>query len=727
MRADGDQMDEATHGQLDAQAGHDAHDAHASHDAHAGHDAHVSRDAHASHDAHAGHNAHGGHDAHAGHSVAMFRDKFWLTLLLTIPIVIWSPDIQDWLGFRAPAFPGSDLIPAILGIVVFVYGGRVFIEGGLGELRQRQPGMMTLISLAIVVAFLTSLAATFDLFDLEIWWELSTLITIMLLGHWLEMRAIAQASGALSALAALLPDEAERIRVGSTEPETVPISELTEGDVVLVRPGGRVPADGNVVDGSADVDESMLTGESRPIFRETGDPVVAGSVVAGGSLRIRLTATGERTALSGIVRLVETAQNSASRAQALADRAAALLFYVALGSGIVTLAVWWLIGRPEEALVRTTTVLVISCPHALGLAIPLVISIGTSLGARNGLLVKDRLALERARNLDLVVFDKTGTLTKGRPTVVAVAGADEEDILRQAAAVEADSEHPLARAIVESARRRGLDVPLASGFEGLAGRGARASVGERQVVVGGPRLLAEIGAVPADEQTATAEAWARDGRTVLYVVIDNSVTGLIGLEDEIRPESYEAVSRLHELGVAVAMITGDSRAVAQSVARRLGIDDVAAEVLPADKADAVTRFKQGGRRVAMVGDGVNDAPALATADVGIAIGAGTDVAVESAGIVLVRDDPRDVVGAITLSRASYRKMIENLVWAAGYNLVAIPVAAGVLAPWGIELPMAVGAIAMSLSTIVVTANAQLMRTLRLRPSESPVSAAPAPA
>jgi Cu2+-exporting ATPase len=715
-------MDEATHagrGGHGAHGGHDAHGGHQAHEAHGGHDAHAG---HGGHDAHAGH---GGHDAHAGHSVAMFRDKFWLTLLLTIPIVIWSSDIQEWLGFRAPTFPGSDLIPAVLGIVVFVYGGRVFIEGGLGELRQRQPGMMTLISLAIVVAFVTSLAATFQLFDVEIWWELSTLIAIMLLGHWLEMRAIAQASGALSALAALLPDEAERIRDGSTE--TVPISELTEGDVVLVRPGGRVPADGSVVEGSADVDESMLTGESRAILRESGDPVVGGSVVAGGSLRIRLTATGERTALSGIMRLVEAAQNSASRAQALADRAAALLFYVALGSGIVTLAAWWLLGKPEEALVRTTTVLVISCPHALGLAIPLVISIGTSLGARNGLLVKDRLALERARNLDVVIFDKTGTLTKGRPTVVAVAGGDEDAVLRNAAAVEADSEHPLAKAIIDSARRRGLELPSARAFEALAGRGARALVGDREVVVGGPRLVAEIGAVPSDEQVATAEAWARDGRTVLYVLADKEVIGLLALEDEIRPESEEAVRRLHELGVAVAMITGDSRAVAESVARRLGIDDVAAEVLPADKADAVTRFKQGGRRVAMVGDGVNDAPALATADVGIAIGAGTDVAVESAGIVLVRDDPRDVVGAITLSRASYRKMIENLVWAAGYNLLAIPIAAGVLAPWGIELPMAVGAIAMSLSTIVVTANAQLMRTLRLRPSESQPSAAPAAA
>ena len=716
------------HGGHEHQAGNEHP---AGHGAHAGHDAPTAPtapnaqgvyDAHDAHDAHGGHGGHGSHGGHGDHA-AMFRDKFWLTLLLTIPIVVWSTDIQEWLGYRAPVFPGSDLIPAILGVIVFVYGGRVFLEGGIDELRQRQPGMMTLIGLAIIVAFATSLAATFGLFDVEIWWELSTLITIMLLGHWLEMRAIAQASGALSALAALLPDDAERVRDGATE--NVPLAQLVDGDIVLIRPGGRVPADGDVVEGSADVDESMLTGESRPVAKEPGASVVAGSVVAGGSLRIRLTATGERTALSGIMRLVEAAQNSASRAQALADRAAALLFYLALGSGIVTLAVWWLVGRPEDALVRTTTVLVISCPHALGLAIPLVISISTSLGARNGLLVKDRLALERARNLDLVVFDKTGTLTRGRPAVVAIAG-DESEVLRLAAAVEADSEHPLARAIVEAAGKRGLQAPSASNFEALAGRGARAVVGGQPVIVGGPRLLGELGATPSQELQSTADRWSSEGRTVLYVVARDAVVGLIGLEDEIRPESAEAVARLHELGVGVAMITGDSRQVAESVARRLGIDDVAAEVLPADKADAVTAFKQGGKRVAMVGDGVNDAPALATADVGIAIGAGTDVAVESAGIVLVRDDPRDVVGAITLSRASYRKMIENLVWAAGYNLLAIPIAAGVLSPWGIELPMAVGAVAMSLSTIVVTANAQLLRTLRLRPVPQP-AVSPAPA
>jgi P-type Cu2+ transporter len=656
---------------------------------------------------HAGATAHGAHDRHAGHSVAMFRDKFWLSLALTIPVIVWSHDPQEWLGYTAPAFPGSGLIPAILGTVVFLYGGLVFIRGARGELAERQPGMMTLISLAILVAFVTSWAGTLRLFEVEIWWELATLITIMLLGHWLEMRSIAQARGALAALAELLPDTAERVTPTGTE--IVPLDELALGDIVLVRPGARVPVDGTVAEGMADVDESIITGESRPVAKEPGAVVIAGSVAAGGSLRVRVTALGDDTALSGIMRLVAAAQASGSRAQALADRAAAVLFYVALGAGILTLVGWWLAGDRAGALVRTATVLVIACPHALGLAIPLVIAISTSLGARNGLLVKDRLALERAREVNTVIFDKTGTLTKGAPVLAAVM-PDDPEMLRLAAAVEADSEHPLARAIVDAARRRRLDPIRASGFEALAGRGARAQVDGREVLVGGPRLLKERGleALPGTEQ------WAAEGRTVLYVVVDGRVAGGLALEDEVRAESREAVEDLHRLGIRVAMITGDSRAVADTVARRLGIDEVAAQVLPAEKAAAVARFQEGGRKVAMVGDGVNDAPALAQADVGIAIGAGTDVAVESAGIVLVRSDPRDVVAAIALSRATYRKMIENLIWATGYNLVAIPVAAGVLVRWGIDLPMAVGAIAMSLSTIIVAANAQLLRGVRLR-------------
>jgi Cu2+-exporting ATPase len=654
----------------------------------------------------------------------MFRDKFWLSLLLTIPVVIWSMDLQEWLGYTAPTFPGSDWISPVLGTIVFLYGGWVFIRGAMGELAARQPGMMTLISLAIVVAFGTSWAGTLGLFEVEIWWELSTLITIMLLGHWLEMRSIAQARGALAALAELLPDTAERISNGGTE--MVPLAALAVGDVVLVRPGGRVPADGAVIDGDADVDESMITGESKPVAKEPGATVVAGTVAAGGSLRVRVGAIGEQTALSGIMRMVEAAQASASRAQALADRAAALLFYVALVAGTVTLAFWWLRGDQEGALVRTATVLVIACPHALGLAIPLVIAISTSLGARNGLLVKNRIALERARELDVVIFDKTGTLTKGQPVVadvIATGDDDEHEVLRLAAAVETDSEHPLARAIVAAAHGRGAHPAEPTEFESLAGRGARAKVGGRSIAVGGPRLLADLALEPLGQ----TDPWAREGRTVLHVVADARIVGALALEDEVRPESAEAVRELHRLGVRVAMITGDSQAVADSVAKRLGIDEVAAQVLPADKAAAVQRFQAGKRKVAMVGDGVNDAPALATADVGIAIGAGTDVAVESAGIVLVRSDPRDVVAAIELSRATYSKMIQNLVWATGYNLVAIPVAAGLLVPWGIDLPMAVGAIAMSASTIIVAANAQLLRRLRLRDEPAPARTRLAPA
>ena len=644
----------------------------------------------------------------------MFRDRFWLSLLLTIPVVLWSHEVQMWLGYEAPAFPGSELIPPILGTIIFVYGGSVFLRGAMPELRDRQPGMMTLIAMAITVAFVTSWAATLGLFEVEIWWELATLITIMLLGHWLEMRSIAQARGALAALADLLPDTAERVTGDGFE--VVPLAALAVDDLVLVRPGGRVPVDGTVVDGTADVDESMITGESRAVAKEAGDTVVAGTVAAGGSLRIRVSAVGEATALSGIMRLVAAAQASASRAQALADRAAALLFYVAVAAGFITLAWWWLDGDLEEALVRTATVLVIACPHALGLAIPLVIAISTSLGARHGLLVKDRLALERARELDVVIFDKTGTLTRGEPalaTVAAAPGVDEDALLALAAAVEADSEHPLARAVVRAADERGLARAAAESFEALAGRGARASVGGRDVSVGGPRMVADLGLETPAVLVTAADAWASDGRTVLHVVADGQVQGLLGIEDEVRPESASAVRDLHALGLRVAMITGDAQAVADSVARRLGIDEVAAQVLPEDKAAAVRRFQAGGRRVAMVGDGVNDAPALATADVGIAIGAGTDVAVESAGIVLVRSDPRDVVGAITLSRATYRKMIENLVWATGYNVVAIPIAAGLFVPWGIDLSMAMGAAAMSVSTIIVAANAQLLRRLHL--------------
>jgi P-type Cu2+ transporter len=669
-------------------------------------------------DPHAGHKmseTHESHDRHAGHSVAMFRDKFWLSFALTIPVVFWSTDVQRWLGYTAPSFPGSKFIPAILGTVVFVYGGLVFIRGAWGELADRKPGMMTLISLAIVVAFGTSLAAAFGLFEIDVWWELASLITIMVLGHWLEMRAISQARGALNALAALLPDTAERVNGSHTQ--SVPLSELRVGDLVLVRPGARIPADGTVAEGTADVDESMITGESKTVPKAVGAKVIAGTVASGGSLRVSITAIGDQTALSGIMRLVATAQASGSRTQALADRAAAILFYVAVASGAITFTYWWFSGDKEHALIRTATVLIIACPHALGLAIPLVIAISTSLGAQSGLLVKDRLALERARNLDMVIFDKTGTLTRGSPAVSGVAaapGTTEDDLIGRAAAVESNSEHPLAKAIVAEAKRRSVTQLSATNFEALPGRGAKALVEGTGVEIGGPRLLSERKVSVAPEVEKLTTAWASDGKTVLYAVAQGRLLGAFAVEDEIRPESSKAITELHRLGISVAMITGDSKMVADSVARRIGIDEVAAEVLPADKASAVKRFQRGGKKVAMVGDGVNDAPALATADVGIAIGAGTDVAIESAGIVLVRSDPRDVVGAIELSRATYRKMIQNLVWATAYNLVAIPVAGGLFVHWGFDLPMSVGAIAMSLSTIIVAANAQLLRRLKLQ-------------
>jgi Cu2+-exporting ATPase len=645
----------------------------------------------------------------------MFRDKFWLSFVLTIPAVFWSTDVERWLGYTAPSFPGSKLIPAVLGTVVLIYGGLVFIRGAWGELADHRPGMMTLISLAIIVAFGTSLATTLGIFEVEVWWELASLITIMLLGHWLEMRAVSQARGALDALAAVLPDTAERIK--GTETETVPVSELLVGDIVLVRPGTRIPADGTVVEGTADVDESLITGESRTVSKSTGAAVIAGTVSSGGSLRVRVTAVGEQTALSGIMRLVAAAQASGSRAQALADRAAAILFYVAVASGGITFGYWWLSGDREHALIRTATVLIIACPHALGLAIPLVIAISTALGAQNGFLIKDRLALERARNVDVVMFDKTGTLTRGSPALSGITvapGNNERHLLALAAAVEANSEHPLAKAIVAEARRQNLPTLHAAQFEALAGRGVQARVDGRSFIVGGPRPLTESKATVPPEIEKVTGGWESEGKTVVYVVAEGQLVGALAVEDEIRPESKEAVTELHRLGIRVAMITGDSKAVADSVARRLGIDDVAAEVLPVDKASEITRLQSGGKKVAMVGDGVNDAPALATADVGIAIGAGTDVAIESAGIVLVRSDPRDVVGAIELSRATYRKMIQNLVWATAYNVVAIPVAGGLLVRWGVDLPMSIGALAMSVSTMIVAVNAQLLRRLKLQ-------------
>jgi P-type Cu2+ transporter len=660
----------------------------------------------------------GGHTDHVEHGdhAARFRDRFWLTLLLTIPVVVWSHHVQVWLGYTAPAFPGSDLVGPVLGSVIFFYGGWPFLTGGIEEARARRPGMMLLIAMAITVAYVASMATSLGWFTQEVWWELALLIAIMLLGHWIEMRAIGRARSALDALAELLPDDAERVTADGSV-ERVHVDDLVTGEVVLVRPGGRIPADGTVVDGSADVDESMLTGESTPVGRGPGDRVVAGTVVTDASLRIEVGAVGEDTAIAGIRRMVSEAQASQSRAQVLADRAAALLFYLALGAGLVTATVWVALGQPAFAVDRTVTVLIIACPHALGLAVPLVTAISTAKSAGSGILVKDRLALERMRTVDAVLFDKTGTLTRGEHVVADVAAAEGtslEELLRLAGAVEADSEHPLARAIHAYATGHIGQPPRASGFRALSGRGVEAEVDGVTVAIGGPVLLRERELTLPDELTALDADAKRRGSAVLHVVRGDRVIGAFRLEDEIREVSRRAVDQLHAAGVTVAMITGDAQQVADAVAAELGIDEVFAEVLPEDKDAKVAELQARGLTVAMVGDGVNDAPALARADVGIAIGAGTDVAIQSAGIVLASDDPRGVVAIRRLSAATYRKMVQNLWWAAGYNLVAIPLAAGALAWAGFVLPMALGAVLMSTSTIVVALNAQLLRRVRLR-------------
>lgn len=692
---------------------------HAAHDEHAGP---VPPRARPGPDAHGPHDGQGGHDRHAGHDPEAFRRLFWWSLALTVPTVAFSRMVQDWLGYSLSGVPGHALVSPLLGTFVFVYGGRVFLQGAWGEVRARQPGMMLLISLAIVVAFASSVANEFGWLDLDFWWELAALVTVMLLGHWQEMRALGLTRGALAALAELLPDDAELIEGGnggsngSDETRVVPAADLRPGDIVLVRPGARVPADGAVQSGRADFDESMLTGESRPIFRAPGERVAAGTVALGSSVRVRVDAVGDDTAVAGVQRLVAQAQQSRSRAQAIADRAAALLFYVAIGSGIATFVVWSLLGEMGEAIARTVTVLVIACPHALGLAIPLVIAISTEVSARGGILVKDRLALERTRQLDVVLFDKTGTLTLGQPRVTGLwaADGDEDHLLRLAGSVEAESEHPLARAIVERARAQVSLAPVAE-FAADPGRGVRGVVQGVEVEVAGPRRLRERDLDVPSAGASVIAPWQERGATVLHLLRDGTVAGALALEDQPRPGSRAAVEALHALGVRVAMVTGDARGVAEAVAADLGIDEVFAEVLPEHKAEQVVALQQRGLRVAMVGDGVNDAPALAQADVGIAVGAGTDVAIESAGVVLASDDPRAVVGVIRLSAASYRKMVQNLIWATGYNVVAIPLAAGVLAWAGFVLPPALGAMFMSLSTIIVAVNAQLLRRIDLRP------------
>ncbi|MBA2279830.1 MAG: heavy metal translocating P-type ATPase [Acidimicrobiia bacterium] len=665
----------------------------------------------------AGHEAHD-HGQHAGHHVELFRRRFWWSLLLSVPIVVTSHMVMDWFGYDL-RFYGVDTVGPVLGSIVFVWGGWPFLEGGWREVQQRRPGMMLLIGMAITVAYAASMATSLGWFDLDFWWELSLLVTIMLLGHWQEMKALGHAQDALAALAALLPDEAERVATDGSV-ETVTVDELRLGDVVLVRSGARVPADGEIVEGAAEFDESMVTGESRPVAKQAGDRVVAGTVSTDSAVRVRVDALGEETTLAGIQRLVAQAQESRSRAQVLADRAAALLFYVAIGAAAVTALAWLAFGDADDAVVRVVTVLVISCPHALGLAIPLTTSLSSALAARNGILVKDRLALEQSRTVDAFLFDKTGTLTKGEHTVVGVAGAGlaEDEVLRLAGAVESDSEHPLARAIVAAARRRG-PVPEAVGFRSITGRGVEAAVDGSRYAVGGPALVRERSLVEPEELVAATRAWKDRGAAVLYLVRDDVIVGGVALEDEIRPEARAAVAGLQALGRRVVMITGDARQVADAVGADLGVDEVFAEVLPEEKDAKVAELQGRGLTVAMVGDGVNDAPALARADVGIAIGAGTDVAIESAGLILAGSDPRAVIGIVRLSAATYRKSVQNLWWAAGYNLAAIPLAAGALAWAGISMPPAVAAVLMSVSTIVVAANAQLLRRLDLRPVPRP--------
>ena len=678
---------------------------------------HSHQGAHAQHARHSGAPVSAAHapDKHAGHSVAMFRDKFWITLALTIPTLIWGHMLQDLLGYTAPRFPGSDWIPAVFGSAVYVYGGSVFLKGAVHEMRARTPGMMTLISLAITVAFVFSAAVRLGYPGMPLWEELATLVTIMVLGHWIEMRSINQAQGALKELAKLLPNTATRVHGEHTE--EVPIGQLRADDVVLVRPGAAVPADGIVIDGSSSVNEAMLTGESQPVDKTIDSKVIAGTVNGAGSLRVRVTGTGERTALAGIMRLVEQAQTSRSRAQALADRAAQWLTIIALIAGAATLVVWLVVGDDVAyAVERMVSVLVVACPHALGLAVPLVVAISTTMGAHNGLLVRDRRGLEEARLVNAVVFDKTGTLTRGEFGVVSITTAptvSTDDALRWAAAVEHDSEHTIARGIVQSAQEKGLADLRAQAFQSIPGKGVKATIENRELYLGGPALLESLNLKLQGTLADAALAASDRGQASLYLMSAQEVLGVIAVADVIREESRAAIDQLHARNIEVVMMTGDAEPVARAVGQELGIDTIFAQVLPEQKASRIESLQRQGKRVAMVGDGVNDAPALVTADVGIAIGAGTDVAVEAGDVVLVRSDPRDIPRIIELSRATYRKMVQNLWWAAGYNVIAIPLAAGVLASRGIVLAPAMAAVLMSASTVIVALNAQLLKRAAL--------------
>lgn len=700
---------------------HHVHNAH-QHPAHApvGSTSPVAQQVHRGHTAHAGHlgharpQQHSAHVDHTGHEI-MFRNRFWASLVLTVPVLLSSPMLQDWLGFTMPDVGVNRWIGPAFAMAIFFYGGVPFLRMARPEVLSRRPGMMTLISLAISTAFAYSLFALFVAPESGFFWEMATLIDVMLLGHWIEMRSIRQASGALQELAKLIPDTAERL-LDDGAIETVPVANLRTGDLVLVRPGTSIPADGFVEDGHSAVNEAMITGESRPVEKDVGDKVLTGTINGDGSLRVRITATGDQTALAGIMRLVEQAQQSKSQTQILADKAAGWLFYIALAVAAVTVVAWLLaIGLELDVLERAVTVLVIACPHALGLAIPLVVAISTTLGARHGILIRDRLALEKARLIDIVIFDKTGTLTEGRFGVVGIATVDgwsEDRALALALAAEGDSEHLIAQGIRRAAEARGLAPVPVRDFEALKGRGIRASHNGRSIYVGGPRLLEMLGSDLPETLAHFTEQAEHKGQSVVYLVDQAQPVAAFALADVVRPESKEAVAQLQRMGIEVAMLTGDSEAVARAIAEELGIATYFAEVLPEHKDQKVADLQRGGRQVAMVGDGVNDAPALTRTDVGIAIGSGTDVAIESAGIILVRSDPLDVVNIFALSRATYRKMIQNLLWATGYNIFALPLAAGALAPLGILLSPAIGALFMSLSTVIVAINAQLLRRLQ---------------
>lgn len=656
----------------------------------------------------------GSHDKHAGHSTSMFLKKFWISAILTIPVLLYADVLKTIFKWSLPTFPGLSFMPLVLGSIVFFYGGSIFLAGAKREIEGRLPGMMTLIAIAISTAYLWSVYAVFAGVE-TLFWELTTLITVMLLGHWIEMRAVSGAQGALKELSKLLPDTAEVIRDGKTE--NIPLSELKEGDVVLVRPGTKIPADGVIVDGESDVNESMMTGESKPVSKKEGDLVIAGAINGDGALKIKVSNIGDKTFLAGIMRLVAEAQASKSRLQILSDRAAFYLTIVAVGGGVITLIAWLIAGAEVSfAVARLVAVLVIACPHALGLAVPLVASISTTKAAHNGFLVKQRIALEAARTIDIVLFDKTGTLTKGEFGVIdiwATSGHTVDETLILAASLNALSEHPIAKAVVNESSKRELSLKEPKKFEAIQGKGVKALVDEREVMIGGPALLESIGiTIPSDILENVNEA-GKKGQTVIFTIKDKTFLGAIALADIIRGESLEAISKLKEVGIRTAMITGDSKDVAKWVASELGIDEYFARVLPNEKSEKVKELQSRNQKVAMVGDGINDAPALTQADLGIAIGAGTNVAIESAGIILVRNDPRDIVKIIRLSQMTYSKMIQNLWWAAGYNIFAIPIAGGALAWKGILLDPAFSAVLMSTSTVIVAFNAVLLRRRKL--------------